>query len=50
VVVLVLSIAGDQLPVILFLDFVGNAASGVPEQIGGTCSKEGIVFESIFIG
>ena len=37
-----MSKAGDQLPVILLSDIVGNAASGPPEQIAATGLKVGV--------
>ncbi len=40
----VLSSAGDQVPVMLFVDVVGNAASGAPEQIGATAANVGVTF------
>ena len=43
VVVAVLFNAGDQLPVILLVDVVGNALNVVPEQIAGTCVNVGVV-------
>ena len=41
-VVVVLLIAGDQLPVILFVEVVCKAAKLAPEQTGATCVKVGI--------
>ena len=35
--------AGDQLPAMPLLDVVGNAANGVPEQIGFTAVNVGTV-------
>ena len=43
VVVAVLFIAGDQIPVIPFVEVVGKAANGEPEQIGGTVLKVGVI-------
>ena len=42
-VVAVLLIAGDQAPVILLLEVVGNAAKASPLQIGATAVKVGVV-------
>ena len=36
--------AGDQTPVMVLFDVVGNAASGSPEQIGATALKVGVMF------
>ena len=33
--------AGDHVPFILFVEVVGNAAKGSPEQIAGTAAKVG---------
>ena len=44
VVVLVLSNAGDQVPVILLFDEVGNALNVVPEHIGLMDEKDGVTF------
>ena len=44
VVVVVLSNAGDQVPVIPLLDVVGNAASTAPEQIAATGVNVGAMF------
>jgi len=44
VVVAVLSTAGDQVPVIEFVDVVGSADKLAPEQIGATCVKVGVTF------
>jgi hypothetical protein len=44
VVVVVLSNAGDQLPVIPLLDVVGNADKLAPEQIGATAVNVGVIF------
>ena len=41
-VVLVLSKAGDQVPVIPLLEVVGKAASVAPEQIGATAANVGV--------
>ena len=42
--VVVLFKAGDQVPVILLSDVVGNGASVAPEQIAVTGSNVGITF------
>ena len=44
VVVAVLSIAGDQVPVIPLVEVVGNADKLAPEQIAATCVNVGVVF------
>jgi hypothetical protein len=44
VVVAVLSIAGDQVPVKLFDEVVGNAAKVAPLHIAATCVNEGVKF------
>ena len=44
VVVAVLSIAGDQVPVIPLVEVVGNADKLAPEQIVATCVNVGVVF------
>ena len=44
VVVTVLFKAGDQLPVIPFVEVVGRAAKVAPEHIGDTALKVGIMF------
>ncbi len=49
VVVARLFIAGDQVPLIPFVDVVGKAASGSPEQIAATGIKVGVVDEFTFI-
>ena len=36
--------AGDQVPVILFSDVVGNGFKVPPEQIGATALKVGVTF------
>ena len=36
--------AGDQVPVILLLDVVGNADKVAPEQIGATAVNVGVMF------
>ena len=36
--------AGDQDPVILFNDVVGNGLNEAPEQIGATAVKVGVTF------
>jgi len=43
-VVAVLFKAGDQVPVIVFVDVVGKADKVVPEQIGPTDEKIGVTF------
>ena len=43
VVVAVLFNAGDQVPVILLVDVVGNAANVAPEHIGATWVNIGII-------
>ena len=40
----VLSNAGDQVPVIPLVDVVGNGVKTVPEQIGATGLKVGVIF------
>ena len=35
--------AGDHVPVIPLLDVVGNADKVLPEQIGATCVKPGVI-------
>ena len=37
-----MTIAGDHVPGIPFVEVVGKAAVGVPEQIGPTCVKVGV--------
>ena len=44
VVVVVLSKAGDQVPVMPLLEVVGNAVSVAPEQIGATAVNVGVIF------
>ena len=44
VVVVVLLIAGDQVPVIPLFEVVGKAESGAPEQIAATCVNVGVTF------
>ena len=44
VVVAVLFNAGDQVPVILLVDVVGNADRDPPEHIGATCVNVGMIF------
>ena len=44
VVVAVLSNAGDQDPVIPFVEVVGKADKVAPEQIGATAVKVGVTF------
>ena len=46
VVVVVLSNAGDQVPVIPLLDVVGNAANTAPEHIAATGVNVGVIFGS----
>ena len=36
--------AGDQLPLMLLSDVVGNAVNAAPEQIGATGLKVGVTF------
>ena len=36
--------AGDQVPVILLLEVVGNADKVAPEQIGATAVNVGVIF------
>jgi hypothetical protein len=45
-VVAVLFTAGDQVPVITFVEVVGNAAKVAPEQIALTCVNVGVTFGS----
>ena len=45
VVVAVLFSAGDQVPVIPFVEVVGNAANVPPEQIGFTVANVGVILE-----
>ena len=45
VVVVVLSSAGAQVPVILLLEVVGKAERLAPEQIGATAVNVGVTFE-----
>ena len=49
VVVAVLFIAGDQVPVIPFVDVVGNAGIVAPEQYGPTAANVGVTFGVIVI-
>ena len=44
VVVAVLSRAGDQIPVMPFVDDSGNAESTAPEQMGATAANVGTMF------
>ena len=44
IVVVVLSKAGDQVPVIALVEVVGSAFRVSPEQIGATAVKVGITF------
>ena len=37
--------AGDQVPVILLFEVVGNGASVAPEQIGATAVNVGVTLE-----
>jgi len=39
-----LTVAGDQVPVMPFVDVVGNVGATVPEQIGFTAAKVGVTF------
>jgi hypothetical protein len=45
VVVVVLSSAGDQVPVIPLLEVVGNGVKVAPEQIGATAVNVGVMLE-----
>ena len=45
VVVVVLSSAGAQVPLILLLEVVGKAERLAPEQIGATAVNVGVTFE-----
>jgi hypothetical protein len=42
-VVAMLLIAGDHVPLIPFVEVVGNAANTAPEQIGATAAKVGVM-------
>ena len=42
--VVVLSKAGDQVPVMPLLEVVGNAVSVAPAQIGATAVNVGVIF------
>ena len=42
--VVVLSKAGDQVPVIPLLEVVGNADKVAPEQMGATAVNVGVIF------
>ena len=44
-----LLIAGDHVPVILFVELLGNVLIVVPEQNGPTCVKTGLVLGVIII-
>ena len=44
IVVAVLFKAGDQVPVILLVDVVGNAANVAPEHIGATWVNVGVIY------
>ena len=44
-----LLIAGDHVPVILFVELLGNELIVVPEQNGPTCVKTGLVLGVIII-
>jgi hypothetical protein len=44
-VVVVLSKAGDQVPVMPLVDVVGSAASAPPGQIGATALNVGLMLE-----
>lgn len=48
-VVAVLLIAGDHVPVIPFVDVVGNAGIAAPEQYGPTAANVGVTFGVIVI-
>jgi hypothetical protein len=50
VVVAVLFSAGDQDPVMPFVEVVGKAAKAAPEQIAGTAAKVGITKGFTVIG
>jgi len=39
-----LTVAGDQIPVIPFVEVVGNVGAAEPEQIGATAAKVGVTF------
>jgi len=39
-----LTTAGDQVPVIPLSDVVGNTGAAVPEQIGARAAKVGVMF------
>jgi len=45
VVVAVLFSAGDQVPVMPFVEVIGSATNATPEQIGATCVNAGVTFE-----
>jgi len=49
VVVVVLSKAGNQVPVMPLVEVVGSGASGAPEQIGPTAVNAGVTFGLIVI-
>jgi len=49
VVVAVLLIAGDQVPVMPFVEVVGNAEMLAPLQYGPTAANVGVTFELIVI-
>jgi hypothetical protein len=38
-----LTVAGDQVPVIPFVDTAGSVGAAVPEQIAGIAAKVGVV-------
>ena len=42
-------IAGDQVPVMPFVEVVGNAGIVAPEQYGPTDANVGVIFGSIVI-
>ncbi len=44
-----LLIAGDQVPVMLFVEIVGSAGILAPELYGPTCVKVGVVRGMLFI-
>ena len=46
----VLSNAGDQVPVMPLLEVVGNGAKVAPEQIGDTAVNVGVILELTAIG
>ena len=40
-----LTVAGDQVPVMPFVDVVGSVGVAAPEQIGATAAKVGVKLE-----